>query len=142
MVFDESGDHGAAAEIDAPDVRAGEPADLLRGADGSDSVAANGDGLRDGEAVVRRDNLAVHEDQVGNGLGTERHGDSHRQEEGGDRRVRPRRVGGPRHARYCKPDPPGTPSRRSPKTFTSAGTFRLRRPLLVVSLSAHDHKPW
>ena len=44
---------------------AGQAVDVLVRADGHNLAAANGDGLRNGEALVDRDDLAVGENEIG-----------------------------------------------------------------------------
>ena len=57
--------HGAPAEIDNPCRRTFERIDLGRIADFDDTRAANRECLRDGEAVVHRDDLAVQKNEIG-----------------------------------------------------------------------------
>ena len=68
MVVDESGHDGSSAQVDAAGGRAGKPAHVLIGPDCDDPIAGNGDGLRDGEALIDGDDLAVREDEIGLGL--------------------------------------------------------------------------
>ena len=65
VVVDEPRDHGAAAEIDAARRRARQADDLAVAADAQDAVALDRHGLRDREAIVHRDHLAVGQDDVG-----------------------------------------------------------------------------
>ena len=64
VVVDESRGDGAAAKIDAAGVRPGQLRDLLIRADRGDTFGANGYCLRDAEAIVNRDDLAVEQDRV------------------------------------------------------------------------------
>jgi hypothetical protein len=65
---DEAGDHGLTAEIDPPSVRAREPLDVGVRAHRDQPIAPDGDRLGDREFVVYRDDLAVGQHEVGNGL--------------------------------------------------------------------------
>ncbi len=58
------GRDGAAAKIDASGIRPGQLRDLLARADRGDTLGANGYCLRDAEAIVNRDDLAVEQDRV------------------------------------------------------------------------------
>ena len=65
VVVDQARNDGAAGEIDHARRGALERLDLGRGPDLDDALTADGERLRDGEAVVDRDDLAVHQDEVG-----------------------------------------------------------------------------
>ena len=65
MVVDQAGDDGAPAEIDHLCCRTFERVDFGRIADFDDTRAANRECLRDGEAVVHRDDLAVEKNEIG-----------------------------------------------------------------------------
>ena len=62
VVVDQPGDDGAAAQIDPPRVRTGEPADVLVRADRHDPIGADRHRLRDREAIVDGDDLAIRQD--------------------------------------------------------------------------------
>src|SRR5262245_16281950 len=68
MCVDEAGDHSLAAEIDPPSVRPGQPADISVRTNRDEPIAANRDGLRDGELAVHGDDLAVGQHEVGRRL--------------------------------------------------------------------------
>jgi hypothetical protein len=68
VVVDEPGHDGSAAEIDAAGCRGGKPTHVLIGPDGDDPIAGNDDGLRDGEAIINGDDLAVRENEIDLGL--------------------------------------------------------------------------
>src|SRR3954464_165940 len=65
VVVDQSWDDGAAGKVDDPCLRTLERLDLGRGADLEDALALDGERLRDGEAVVYGDDLAVDEHGIG-----------------------------------------------------------------------------
>ena len=68
VVVDQPGHDGFAGEVDAARVGSGETRDVGGGADGDDAIASDGDGLRDREAVVDGDDLAVGQDDIGRSL--------------------------------------------------------------------------
>jgi hypothetical protein len=65
VVVDQSWDDGAAGQVDDPCLRTPERLDLGCGADLEDALALDGERLRDGEAVVHGDDLAVDEHGIG-----------------------------------------------------------------------------
>ena len=64
VIVDKAGNDRPAAQIDSPGVRSGHLTDGLVRADRDDAIAFDGDRLRDGEALVDGDDLAVRENQV------------------------------------------------------------------------------
>ena len=58
------GDHRPSPQIDAPRARPRQARNLLVRADGDDTLAPDRYGLRDREAIVDGDDLAVREDEI------------------------------------------------------------------------------
>ena len=65
VVVDEPGNHRAAAQVDSARRRAGQADNLAVAADAHDAVALDRHGLRNREAIVDCDHLAVGQDDVG-----------------------------------------------------------------------------
>jgi hypothetical protein len=83
VVVDEPGNNCPPARVDAARVRTRMPGDFLVAANGNDPIAADGDGLRDREALVNGDDLAVRDDEIGRqplrqGKRAEGHGEDER----------------------------------------------------------------
>ncbi len=68
VIVDHARNDGFPAKIDAPRVRAREARDVLIAPDRNDTIPLHRHRLRDREAVIDRDDLAVGEDGIGRGL--------------------------------------------------------------------------